>query len=51
MGKRAGDACDGGGDTALTGRVGALERVYGDLSALVGRVVAVLKGIGAALGG
>lgn len=39
------------GDAALVGRVGALEKVYGDLSALVGRVVGVLKGIGAALGG
>jgi len=41
----------GGGDAALAGRVGALEKVYGDLSALVGRVVGALKGIGAALEG
>lgn len=39
------------GDAALAGRVGALEQVYQDLSALVSRIVGVLRGIGAALGG
>lgn len=46
-------ALQGGEDTsdlhalisALTVRVGALEKVYQDLSALVGRVVSVLRGI------
>jgi hypothetical protein len=41
----------GGDDAALAGRVGALEKVYQDLSALVSRIVSALKGIGAALGG